>query len=155
MVFDRLEGDARSIELRAIDPTCAVVLGILHAAAWAGDPGGEVWDTGAFKKFLVQPGMLGLLAVDPCPPDGGPVGFVLACVAADEAEILNLAVLPAWRGQGVGGELVAAVIATTGKCGRELFTLADRPQHLYQVGSMGCASSMGLGALYHLAPDRM
>ncbi len=39
----------------------------------------------------------------------------------------------------------AAIIATTGKCGRELFTLADRPQHLYQVGSMGCASPMGLG----------
>ena len=39
----------------------------------------------------------------------------------------------------------AALIATTGKCGRELFTLADRPQHLYQVGSMGCASAMGLG----------
>lgn len=38
-----------------------------------------------------------------------------------------------------------AVIATTGKCGRELFTLADRPQHLYQVGSMGGASAMGLG----------
>jgi len=38
-----------------------------------------------------------------------------------------------------------AVIATTGKCGRELFTLGDRPQHFYQVGSMGCASSMGLG----------
>ncbi len=38
-----------------------------------------------------------------------------------------------------------ALIATTGKCGRELFTLADRPQHLYQVGSMGCAASMGLG----------
>jgi phosphonopyruvate decarboxylase len=39
----------------------------------------------------------------------------------------------------------AAVIATTGKCGRELFTLADREQHLYQVGSMGGASAMGLG----------
>lgn len=39
----------------------------------------------------------------------------------------------------------AAVIATTGKCGRELFTLDDRPQHLYQVGSMGGASAMGLG----------
>ena len=39
----------------------------------------------------------------------------------------------------------AAVIATTGKCGRELFTLADREQHLYQVGSMGGASGMGLG----------
>jgi len=40
----------------------------------------------------------------------------------------------------------AGLIATTGKCGRELFTIDDRDQHLYQVGSMGCASSMGLGA---------
>ena len=39
----------------------------------------------------------------------------------------------------------AGVVATTGKCGRELFTLADRKQHLYQVGSMGCATGMGLG----------
>jgi phosphonopyruvate decarboxylase len=38
-----------------------------------------------------------------------------------------------------------AVIATTGKCGRELFTLDDREQHLYQVGSMGGALGMGLG----------
>jgi|TARA_B100000315_G_scaffold185427_1_gene174566 phosphonopyruvate decarboxylase len=38
-----------------------------------------------------------------------------------------------------------ALIATTGKCGRELFTIADRPQHFYQVGSMGGASGMGLG----------
>jgi phosphonopyruvate decarboxylase len=37
------------------------------------------------------------------------------------------------------------VIATTGKTGRELFTLADREQHLYQVGSMGGASPMALG----------
>jgi len=37
------------------------------------------------------------------------------------------------------------VIATTGKTGRELFTIADRDQHLYQVGSMGCAVAMGLG----------
>ena len=44
----------------------------------------------------------------------------------------------------------AAVIATTGKCGRELFTLADRPQHLYQVGSMGCASAMGFGIALHV-----
>ena len=39
----------------------------------------------------------------------------------------------------------AALVASTGKCGRELFTLADRPQHLYVVGSMGCAGPMGLG----------
>ncbi len=45
----------------------------------------------------------------------------------------------------------AAVIATTGKCGRELFTLADREAHLYQVGSMGCASAMGLGVALNVA----
>lgn len=39
----------------------------------------------------------------------------------------------------------AAVISTTGKCTRELFTLADRDQHLYVVGSMGCASGVALG----------
>lgn len=39
----------------------------------------------------------------------------------------------------------AAIIATTGHCGRELFTLGDREQYLYQVGSMGCAGAMGLG----------
>ena len=39
----------------------------------------------------------------------------------------------------------AGVIVSTGKSGRELFTLDDRDQHLYQVGSMGCASGMALG----------
>jgi len=40
----------------------------------------------------------------------------------------------------------AAVVATTGKTGRELFTLGDRAQQLYLVGSMGCASAVALGA---------
>jgi phosphonopyruvate decarboxylase len=44
----------------------------------------------------------------------------------------------------------AAIVTTTGRCGRELFTLADRPQHLYQVGSMGCAAGMGLGVALHV-----
>jgi len=42
-----------------------------------------------------------------------------------------------------------AVIATTGKCARELFTLADRSQHLYMVGAMGSASAVGLGVALH------
>ncbi|MEM9539237.1 MAG: phosphonopyruvate decarboxylase [Cyanobacteria bacterium P01_E01_bin.42] len=39
----------------------------------------------------------------------------------------------------------AALIATTGKTGRELFTLGDRPQQFYVVGSMGGASAIALG----------
>lgn len=38
-----------------------------------------------------------------------------------------------------------AVLATTGMCGRELFTLGDEPGNFYMVGSMGCVSSIGLG----------
>ncbi|GJM05531.1 MAG: thiamine pyrophosphate enzyme [marine bacterium B5-7] len=37
------------------------------------------------------------------------------------------------------------LIATTGFTGRELFAVHDRPNQLYMVGSMGCASSLGLG----------
>ncbi len=44
----------------------------------------------------------------------------------------------------------AAVVATTGKCGRELFTLNDRKQHLYQVGSMGCSAPMALGVALNI-----
>ena len=38
-----------------------------------------------------------------------------------------------------------AVIATTGKTGRELFSLNDCKNFFYQVGSMGCASAIALG----------
>jgi len=36
-------------------------------------------------------------------------------------------------------------LATTGKTGRELYTIEDSPHNLYMVGSMGCVSSLGLG----------
>jgi phosphonopyruvate decarboxylase len=38
-----------------------------------------------------------------------------------------------------------AIVATTGKVGRELFTLGDSPNQIYMVGSMGCASTIGFG----------
>jgi phosphonopyruvate decarboxylase len=46
-----------------------------------------------------------------------------------------------------------AVLATTGKTGRELCEIKDFDQHLYMVGSMGCASSLGLG-LAMTKPDK-
>lgn len=44
------------------------------------------------------------------------------------------------------------LIATTGKTGRELFTLNDRSNNLYCVGSMGYASAMAQGIALH-APN--
>lgn len=45
------------------------------------------------------------------------------------------------------------VVATTGYTGRELYARDDRDNHFYMVGSMGCASSFGLG-LALARPDR-
>jgi phosphonopyruvate decarboxylase len=39
----------------------------------------------------------------------------------------------------------SVVIGTTGYTGRELFAIDDRSNQLYLVGSMGCASALGLG----------
>jgi phosphonopyruvate decarboxylase len=37
------------------------------------------------------------------------------------------------------------LVATTGFTGRELYALEDKPNQFYMVGSMGCASTFGLG----------
>lgn len=47
----------------------------------------------------------------------------------------------------------AVRIATTGKTGRELYTLSDAARNLYMVGSMGLASSFGLGLSRQIADD--
>jgi phosphonopyruvate decarboxylase len=47
----------------------------------------------------------------------------------------------------------ALLISTTGHTSRDLASLADRENHFYMTGSMGCASSIALG-LAHARPDR-
>jgi phosphonopyruvate decarboxylase len=37
------------------------------------------------------------------------------------------------------------LLASTGFCGRELYAIDDRPNHLYMVGSMGCVLPLSLG----------
>lgn len=49
-----------------------------------------------------------------------------------------------------GGELI---ISSTGMISRELFTIKDSPQNFYMLGSMGLASSIGLGLALCL-PDK-
>ena len=46
-----------------------------------------------------------------------------------------------------------AIVATTGFTGRELYACDDRASQLYMVGSMGCASTFGLGVAW-AKPDR-
>lgn len=80
-------------------PADAAALATIHAAAV---PPADRWGADAIRLMLDLPGAFGLHA---------PGGFVLARVAADEAEILTLAIAPDHRRRGLGGALLAGAIA--------------------------------------------
>jgi ribosomal-protein-alanine N-acetyltransferase len=73
----------------------------IHAAAFAG---GEVWSAPIMAAQLSLPGVFGLI------DEAG--GMILARVAADEAEILTLAVAPAARRRGLAAALVREAART-------------------------------------------
>lgn len=87
------------MNIRRASPLDAPVLATLHAAAFP-DP----WSAEAFAALLSQPGVAGWIAGDSL--HGPPSGLLLARAAADEAEILTLAVVPPARRAGAGGALV-------------------------------------------------
>jgi ribosomal-protein-alanine N-acetyltransferase len=89
----------------------------LHAESFA--PLGErTWTRQDLAGLLAMPGVAGLLLET----DGQDVGFALCRVAADEAELLTIAVRPAWRRQGVGRRLLEAIIdGARGAGARTLF----------------------------------
>jgi ribosomal-protein-alanine N-acetyltransferase len=71
------------------------------------DTFGDPWSKRSFAATLRQPHVQGLAAVD-----AGEVlvGYGLSTRVADEAEILNIAVLASRRGQGIGRQLVDALL---------------------------------------------
>ena len=64
------------------------------------------WPPGSYAKLAESPG--GLVLVYEA--SGQPVGFLAARQAADEAEILNIAVQPDFRGKGVASALLLAAL---------------------------------------------
>jgi ribosomal-protein-alanine N-acetyltransferase len=73
----------------------AALLASMHCAAMPD----AAWNQAAFASLLDAPGCFALAA---------PEGFALARTVGDEAELLMLAVLPAFRRRGWGRALVAA-----------------------------------------------
>ena len=88
------------ITVEAADAAHADALAAIHAAAF---PAGERWDAGAMAGQLAQPGVFGFIAATG--------GLVLARVAADEAEVLTLGVMPAARRTGLGRALLDQAMA--------------------------------------------
>jgi [ribosomal protein S18]-alanine N-acetyltransferase len=68
------------------------------------------WSDGEFRSLLAQENVFGFVALVEGRPKARPAGFILARLAAGEAEILTLAVAKSVRRHGIGQRLVDEVL---------------------------------------------
>ena len=109
------------------------VLAALHTAGFE-----ETWSPGAMTDLLAMPGAFALIAEE----GDGPRGFVLAVGAAEQAEIMSIAVHPTARRRGFGRALLsAAAAAGRGTWRRNLFleVAVDNPAALGLYTALGFA----------------
>ena len=122
------------------------VEGALTVATWNMDRSGLPY------AFVMRKGSVDKAALGSrWQPASRPQPFAAGASGAAEPELSRQEALQAVVA--ACAERDSVVIGTTGYTGRELFAIADRPNQLYMVGSMGCASSFGLGLSLAL-PER-
>jgi [ribosomal protein S18]-alanine N-acetyltransferase len=95
--------DARHISLLWASPERAEEVATLHAALF-----NPSWDQTAIAALLEHPAAAALVAT--APSQKAPVGFILAQLAADEAEIISVGVAPSWQRLGLGRRLIEGLI---------------------------------------------
>lgn len=121
----------------------ALVNGIMHVMETAFDPAfGEAWNRRQVSDALILPSTHALLVdvngalVSDGPGAGEPAGFVLSRRAADEEELLLIAVVPAARARGLGHVLIDRLFKTAASSGVTRVFLEMRRGnpaiHLYQ-----------------------
>ena len=91
--------DYRHISILWASPEDAAELALLHAGLFA-----KPWDADSFLRLLVHPGSTSFLARVGAPAQTA--GFIVSQLAADEAEILSIAVASDFRGAGLARRLL-------------------------------------------------
>lgn len=89
-----------SRRLLPVTPAQATTLAEIHRATF---PLRETWSADAIAMQLALPGVFGFVAEEG--------GMLIARTAADQAEVLTVAVLPLLRRQGIGHALLHAAMA--------------------------------------------
>ena len=117
MLFGRRKSSPPVI--RPLRPDKAADCARLHAADFA-----HPWPADEIAAIIARPTTLAAAALDPM--SGALRGFVLARLAADEAEILTIAVAVTLRGRGVGRALLSEALRQASNAGaRAIFLEVD------------------------------
>jgi ribosomal-protein-alanine N-acetyltransferase len=96
--------------LRPLRVEAAAQCARIHAAGFA-----YPWGEAELENLIADPSAVGTAALDPA---GARLrGFALSRLAADEAEILTIAVDPAFRKAGVGRDLLRAHLSAVAMAG--------------------------------------
>ena len=100
------------VVIHRASPHDASVMAVLHASCFA-----KPWTDAAMRQFIAGPDTVCLIATVHDGSGGSPSGFLIARRAADEAELLTLAVAPCCRHAGLGKRLLEAAITMLGEAG--------------------------------------
>jgi [ribosomal protein S18]-alanine N-acetyltransferase len=115
MIMTAPQRDKRLVSLLWATIDHADALSKCHASLFP-----EPWSADSFRQFLSHPGSATLVARHG--PDQEMAGFIVAQLAADEAEILTFGVAKDWQRQGIGMRLLEGLqrAATRGEA-KKLF----------------------------------
>jgi len=105
-----LAAHACPVNLRSATPADAEECSKLHAELFE-----PAWDRASFARFFSQPAARGFLARSIAPAQT--VGFIVGQMAADEAEVLTLAVRREAQRQGLATRLIEALAETARAAG--------------------------------------
>lgn len=139
--------DHRHISLLWASPDRAAEVTKMHA-----DLFNPPWDEASIKKLLEHPAAAALIAT--AGPSREPAGFVIAQLAADEAEILSVGVVEKWQRHGLGRRLIEGLIRAAQRAeARRLFleVSVDNEAALRLYGSLDFRR-VGLRPKYYKRP---
>lgn len=127
----------------------------LHAAAIADLPVAEPWTAAMLRRHLAAPEAIGLAALAMEPSRPALAGWILARVAADEAEIVDLCVAPPLRRRGIATRLLETAATRAARAGARRLVLEAATMNapalaLYRTTGF---SVVGHRAGYYRGPD--
>ncbi len=116
------------ISFREMKPEDADHVAAIEAASFP-----VPWSRQSFWEEASNDQACYLLAVS----EGEIIGYAGAWIVLDEAQVMNIAIAPAWRGLGAGRSLLTELIARMKARGAERMTLEVRPSNTAALALYG------------------